>query len=311
MKKSLHYLIYCEILLSIFITVKDNHDPDLECIEPLEKRQLVEELRFIDKPMSGQKINATNCPKQMRKYPVIFLIIVIFSVYNITNCELSVLHCKNETGTAQVHSINKTDIRQGNSIAASKNYDSRTVTSISKLWSPRKNTRFYLNHTIVAKISEVSYTVPRKIHFLWIQSSLPKKYFRNVLTYHRNNPEYQINLWLDQNTLEKKLILQSIQVLGNTSYGRIIIRDVEDIRMKNYNIFQTEKNVGSKADIVRLELVYQEGGIYSDIDSVSMRSFDDLFRHSFVTYTLHWVFGTVFRMHVLDSGEIRIFCILF
>ena len=56
--------------------------------------------------------------------------------------------------------------------------------------------------------------------------------------------------------------------------------------MINYDLFKSEKNVGSKADILRLELVYQEGGIYSDIDSISMKSFGAVFRHSFVTYTL-------------------------
>ena len=158
----------------------------------------------------------------MGKYLVIFLIVIIFSVYNIfTHYELSVLNYKYETGTVQVH-LTKTHRRQSSCTAVSKNADSTTVnvTSISKLWSSINNKRFYLNHTAVAIIPEVSYTVPRKIHFLWIQSPLPKKYFRNVLSYHRNNPEYQINLWLDQNTLENKLILESIKIFGNTSDGR-------------------------------------------------------------------------------------------
>ena len=224
----------------------------------------------------------------MGKYLVIFPIVIIFSVYNIfDHYELSVLNYKYETGTVQVHST-KTHRRQSSCTTVSKNADSTTVnvTSISKLWSSINGKRFYLNHTAVAIIPEVSYTVLRKLLFLWIQSPLPKKYFRNVLSYHRNNPEYQINLWLDQNTLENKLISERIKIFGNTSDRRIIIRDVDEIRMENYDIFEAEKNVGSKADILRLELVYQEGGIYSDIDSVSMRSFDAFFRHSFVTYTL-------------------------
>ena len=143
----------------------------------------------------------------MGKYLVIFLIVIIFSVYNIfTHYELSVLNYKYETGTVQVH-LTKTHRRHSSCTAVSKNADSTrvNVTSISKRWSSIKNnTRFYLNHTAVAIIPEVSYTVPRKIHFLWIQSPLPKKYFGNVLSYHRNNPEYQINLWLDQNNFGKQ-----------------------------------------------------------------------------------------------------------
>ena len=217
-----------------------------------------------------------------------FLIVGIFSAYNIfTQHKSFVSNYKHGTGTVQVHST-ETFPRRITCTTVNKNVNSTTLnlSSISRLGPAIKTKRFYLNHTSVAISPEVSYTVPRKIHFLWIQSPLPKKYFRNILSYQKNNPEYEINLWLDQNTLEKELILQSIEIYGNTPHGRILIRNVEEIRMINYDIFKFEKNVGSKADILRLELVYQEGGIYSDIDSISMRPFDGFFRHSFVTYTL-------------------------
>jgi mannosyltransferase OCH1-like enzyme len=52
-------------------------------------------------------------------------------------------------------------------------------------------------------------------------------------------------------------------------------------------LYERETNWGSKADIARYEIIYSCGGIYCDIDSVSLRPFDDLFERPFVAGILH------------------------
>lgn len=120
----------------------------------------------------------------------------------------------------------------------------------------------YLNYEIKS--------VPKIIHFIWIGSIIPDKYINNLNSYVNNNPEYKINLWVDRNY--------------EFSMNRVEIININSIDIINKHELNMVDNYGAKADILRLEILYKYGGIYSDIDSKSLKKFDEKFLKDTVTY---------------------------
>lgn len=120
----------------------------------------------------------------------------------------------------------------------------------------------YLNYEIK--------TVPKILHFIWIGSMIPNKYIDNLNTYIENNDSYEIYLWIDINYDFK---IPGVKIIN--------INSIDIINKHELNILD---NYGAKADILRLEILYKYGGIYSDIDSKSLKSFDKYFLKDTVSY---------------------------
>ena len=124
--------------------------------------------------------------------------------------------------------------------------------------------------------------VPNIIHFIWIGSVVPEKYVKNMLTYYDKNPEYIIYFWHDYDVCESDMG----ELWGRKNFVlRSLKKDRCDVNIRNKYIFENETNMGCKADIIRYEIVYQYGGIYTDIDSACITGFDGHFKTALLTYT--------------------------
>lgn len=145
---------------------------------------------------------------------------------------------------------------------------------INKLNGQPNLPRFERFHTIPVK-PELNLQVPHIIHFIWIGSLLPYIYVKNILSFVATNKDRFIyKLWVDYKTPH----IDGVEIYD-------IRTDFPIDKFINKDIYDIENNWGSKADILRYEIVYQEGGIYSDIDAISLKPFDENFNKSFVTYT--------------------------
>jgi hypothetical protein len=105
------------------------------------------------------------------------------------------------------------------------------------------------------------------IHFIWVgPKPFPSKSVNNVASWIQYHPDWKVKFWTDQaaahcpvDSMEKHLIDElSMRHLG--SYLK-----------------QTD-NFAEKADLLRYEILYQEGGIYADHDIQCYQSFDRLNR---------------------------------
>jgi mannosyltransferase OCH1-like enzyme len=114
---------------------------------------------------------------------------------------------------------------------------------------------------------EPTYTIPKALHFVWIGSELPGRYRANVQSFARLNPEFELSLWVDR----------PCEVSGVANVNR-----ADSTVWSNQGLYEAERNLGAKADILRYEIVERFGGIYCDIDTVCMRPLDELFARSFV-----------------------------
>ena len=133
-------------------------------------------------------------------------------------------------------------------------------------------------------ITESNYDVPEILHFIWIgHKPLPDRYLDNVESYQKMNPNYKIYLWLELAKLSQNVIGAISQRLPN-----VTLSDPNELRLINQDLYDRPTlNIGVKADLLRYEIVYQYGGIYCDIDSISVKPFNpNIFKTSFVTHIL-------------------------
>ncbi len=97
--------------------------------------------------------------------------------------------------------------------------------------------------------------IPKKIHLIWLGSPLPEKFKQLVHRIKEINFDYEVVEWTDDN-INFKLI--------------------------NRDLFKSTTNMGSKSDILRMEILYRYGGIYMDHDFYQCKKFDDLLHYDFV-----------------------------
>lgn len=111
--------------------------------------------------------------------------------------------------------------------------------------------------------------IPLMIHWIWLPRTpgtvnpVPEKYFKFMQSFMHRNPMFQFHLWMDnpETTLPDPRII----VHG--------MRDIETIfdhlpkQLKGaWNMFRHHPNVGSRADTLRLAILYTMGGCYADVN---------------------------------------------
>jgi len=95
--------------------------------------------------------------------------------------------------------------------------------------------------------------IPHTVHLIWLGSEMPKKVIACFDSWKRHHPDWKVHIWTDN-----------------------------DIPLFNWSCdhskccFEEADTWAEKADILRLEILYQYGGLYSDADVVCLNAFDAL-----------------------------------
>ena len=129
-------------------------------------------------------------------------------------------------------------------------------------------------------------TIPYNIHFIWIGSIIPKKYFDTIINCKKINNNYNVFLWIDNTSINN-------EIYNDLIHNNLIVKNVynehTDCQLFNntiLNYLNKHENFGYKADVLRLYIIYKYGGIYSDIDSIWIKKLDDNFNYEFVSYRI-------------------------
>ena len=95
----------------------------------------------------------------------------------------------------------------------------------------------------------VRLAIPKIIHHTWIgDDSLPEAERGMMQKWRQHHPEWEMRLWTKDN-------LPTLQ---------------------NQALYDSRKNTGHRADVLRYELMYQFGGVYVDMDMECQKPIDDL-----------------------------------
>jgi mannosyltransferase OCH1-like enzyme len=93
--------------------------------------------------------------------------------------------------------------------------------------------------------------IPQRLHFVWLGATPLPRLFRHYMEgWQEHNPDLEVKLWTEQ--------------------------DIAGLDLQNREIIESHPNILVRADILRLELVYLLGGIYSDLDYQCLRSVEPL-----------------------------------
>ena len=105
--------------------------------------------------------------------------------------------------------------------------------------------------------------VPKKLHWVWVNSTLPEKYVSNILEMAVANLGWEVYLWSD---FESKLLEERLANYSIVYNFKNVSHLLESGQFVNGDIIAKEENLAGKSDYLRMEVVYLEGGIYQDTD---------------------------------------------
>ena len=100
------------------------------------------------------------------------------------------------------------------------------------------------------------FPIPPLIHFIWLGSPTPSHAKEVIASWTKHHPGFTIKIWGDQ---EAKAFPWS--------------------QGSSKEAFEESPTFAGKADILRLEILFQQGGIYSDTDVICLKPFHDLIIH--------------------------------
>ena len=109
--------------------------------------------------------------------------------------------------------------------------------------------------------------IPKVIHFIWIgPNPFPQESVQNVYSWVENHPKWKIKFWTDRN-----------RPLPHPSMELHLISEFQFEVLENY--FVDSDNYAEKADLLRYEILNQEGGLYIDHDVKCFKPFSPFHYH--------------------------------
>ncbi len=109
-----------------------------------------------------------------------------------------------------------------------------------------------------------AFRIPPVIHFIWLgPKHFPPQSVENIRTWIAQNPDWKVKFWTDR---EREVPCQGIEMV-----------DVKDFTFTRLGMcYAGSDNWGEKSDVLRYEILLQEGGVYADHDANCLKSFDGL-----------------------------------
>lgn len=96
-------------------------------------------------------------------------------------------------------------------------------------------------------------SIPPQIHFIWLGSSLPPHVKEIIDSWTKHHPGFTLKIWGDEEA-----------------------KDFPWSKDSSKKAFDEAPTFAGKADILRLEVLFQHGGIYSDSDVICLKPFHEL-----------------------------------
>jgi hypothetical protein len=113
---------------------------------------------------------------------------------------------------------------------------------------------------------EGPYKIPPVVHFIWLgPRSFPPESVENVRTWIAQNPGWRIKFWTDR---DRSPPCEGMELVH-----------VKDFNFKRLGkCYEQSQNWGEKSDLLRYEILMQEGGVYVDHDANCLRPFNGMHR---------------------------------
>ncbi|MFS8564219.1 MAG: hypothetical protein LVR00_07930 [Rhabdochlamydiaceae bacterium] len=147
--------------------------------------------------------------------------------------------------------------------------------SYVKTKEDRENLQFFKslydkNFPLMASPSE-NVHIPKVLHVIWIgPKPFPPESVKNIHSWMTHNPHWKVKFWTDRK-----------RTLPHENMQECRVQDFHFLQLAR--CYKYSENYGEKSDLLRYEILYQEGGVYIDHDVECMQSFD-LFNNTYDFY---------------------------
>lgn len=136
-------------------------------------------------------------------------------------------------------------------------------------WMEKADVTLYVNWDRYRQLSSVkppSGEIPKIFHFIWFSKGRPFNmiHYLTMKSAQELHPGYLIKLHCDAPPPENNFFFNKIKPF-------IVVNIIKPVEVLNNNYVYHFQH---KADILRLDVLYEEGGIYSDIDNLFLKSLD-------------------------------------
>lgn len=122
----------------------------------------------------------------------------------------------------------------------------------------------YENNIRYLEMKSSMMRIPKVLHVIWIgPKPFPRDSVENVRSWIAKHPDWAIKFWTDR---ERPLPHKQMQLC--------FIKDLQFIKL--FDCYKKSDNWAEKSDLLRLEILYQQGGIYFDHDVKCFKSFEPL-----------------------------------
>lgn len=106
--------------------------------------------------------------------------------------------------------------------------------------------------------------IPKVIHFIWIgPRAFPLESVENIRSWIGKHSDWTFKFWTDRD-----------RPLPHPKMQKCMVQDLHFLKL--YDCYKKSDNYGEKSDILRYEILYQEGGLYVDHDVKCFKSFEPL-----------------------------------
>lgn len=122
--------------------------------------------------------------------------------------------------------------------------------------------KIYEKNIVLLKEEQNHCKIPKVIHFIWLgPRPFPRESVENVRSWIAHHPDWKVKFWTDR-----------VRPLPHPSMEVHYVKDFHFRKLKPF--FLVSDNFGEKSDLLRYEILFQEGGIYVDHDVKCMKNFD-------------------------------------
>lgn len=109
-----------------------------------------------------------------------------------------------------------------------------------------------------------TFNIPPTIHFIWLgPHPFPPESVENVRSWIARHPGWKCKFWTDR---KRPAPCSLMEVCDVNTFPFLFSKEH----------FDSSQNWGEKSDVLRFEILYQEGGLYVDHDAKCLESFDTL-----------------------------------
>jgi len=129
-----------------------------------------------------------------------------------------------------------------------------------------RSKRIFQKHQMEQYTKKEGYKIPSVVHFIWLgPRPFPPESVENVRSWIANHPAWTVKFWTD---LDRDPPCEGME--------KHLVKDFYFLKLGH--CFEESQNWGEKSDLLRYEILFQQGGLYVDHDVECLRSFGGMHR---------------------------------